>query len=155
MPALPESMARGARMVNIGTKGVVKRRAHARGTLRLRAATVTAIRSGTVEKGDVLTTAQVAALQAIKRTPDVLPLCHPIPITGATVGFTLGARGVTCDVEVKATYRTGVEMEALHGCTVALLTVWDMVKPLEKDVRGQYPTTAIADVRVVRKVKGP
>ncbi len=142
-------------MLDVGAKDMVERRVRARGVLRLRPSTLGAIRAGRVEKGDVLATAQVAALQAIKRTPDMLPLCHPIPLTSARVDLALGRGGITCDVEVRATYRTGVEMEALHGCTVALLTVWDMVKALEKDARGQYPTTTITGVRVVEKVKGP
>lgn len=147
-------MAKGARIVHVGRKPHVDRRAIAKGRLSLRRRTIDAIRAGGVPKGDVLATAQVAALQAVKRTHEMLPLCHPIPLTGADVKIDLVDGGVECQVDVRATYRTGVEMEALHGCAIALLTVWDMVKALEKDVRGQYPETSIGEIRVVQKVKG-
>ena len=142
-----------ARMVDISGKGNVPRRAIARGDIVLQPSTVRAIRAGKVSKGDVLRTAEVAALQAIKKVSEALPHCHPIPITGATAESVLGEDRVTFTCQVEAVYKTGVEMEALYGCAVALLSVWDMVKSLEKDERGQYPDTRVMNLRVVRKEK--
>jgi cyclic pyranopterin phosphate synthase len=142
-----------AKMVDIGRKPDVHRRAVATGTIRLRPATVRAVRDGRVEKGDVLASAEVAALQAMKSVWQVLPYCHPIPITAASVRFDVRADRIAATTTVEATYKTGVEMEALYGASVALLTVWDMVKSLEKDSRGQYPNARIEDVRVVTKEK--
>ncbi|MGQ0796607.1 MAG: cyclic pyranopterin monophosphate synthase MoaC [Methanobacteriota archaeon] len=142
------------RMVDIGHKPDVRRRAVARGSIRLKPGTVAAIRSGRVVKGDVLRTAEVAGLQAMKAAWQALPHCHPIPITAASAELELDRDRVTCTTSVEATYKTGVEMEALYGCTVALLAVWDMVKSLEKDAGGQYPAARIESVRVVSKEKG-
>lgn len=142
------------RIVDVGHKPSVRREAEAAGRLRLKAATVEAIRAGKLEKGDPLAMAQAAGLLAVKRTPDLLPLCHPIPLSGASLEVRATDRGVEARCVVRATHTTGVEMEALAGCAVALLTVWDMVKGLEKDERGQYPATALEDLRVVRKEKG-
>ena len=142
-----------AKIVDIGRKPDVRRRAVATGTILLRPTTVRAIRDGGIEKGDVLASAEVAALHAMKGLWQVLPHCHPIPITAATVAFDLRADRVIATTTVEATYKTGVEMEALYGATVALLTVWDMVKPLEKDSKGQYPSARIEDVRVLEKEK--
>ena len=144
-----------ARMVDISRKPDRRRHAVARGVLRLGTAALAAIRAGRVPKGDALTAAEVAALQAIKSTWQVLPHCHPIPLTAARVEFEVGSDRVVATVDVEATYKTGVEMEALYGVAVALLTVWDMVKSLEKDARGQYPHARIEDMRVLRKAKGP
>jgi len=144
-----------ARMVDIQAKPDVPRRAVATGTIRLRAATVRAIRAGRVEKGDPIAAAEVAGLQAIKSTWQALPHCHPIPLTSAAVELEVRPATVVCTTTVAATYKTGVEMEALYGVSVALLTVWDMVKSLEKDARGQYPAARIEGIRVVSKEKGP
>lgn len=144
-----------ARMVDIGAKPDVRRRAVATGTIRLRPGTVRAIRSRHVEKGDPLAAAEVAALHAMKSVWQILPHCHPIPITAAEVTFDVRADRITATTTVEATYKTGVEMEALYGATVALLTIWDMVKALEKDAKGQYPRVRIGDVRVLMKEKGP
>jgi len=143
-----------ARIVDIARKPDVPRRAVARGSIRLRPATLAAIRAGRVEKGDPLAAAEVAGLHALKSTWQVLPHCHPIPITSATVALEASRDRVTCTATVEATYKTGVEMEALYGVAVALLTVWDMVKALEKDARGQYPAARIEGVRVISKGKG-
>ena len=143
-----------ARMVDIGGKPAVERMAVAAGRIRLRAATVEAIRRKTVKKGDVLAAAQLAGIQAAKRTPDIVPLCHPVPLTSLAVELTLDADGVSVRCEARARYGTGVEMEALSGVAGALLCVWDMVKYLEKDRTGNYPATAIEGIRVLRKVKG-
>lgn len=143
-----------ARMVDIHAKPDVPRRAVAEGTIRLRPKTIAAIRAGRVEKGDPVAAAEVAGLQAIKSTWQTLPHCHPIPLTSAAVEFEMAEDRVVCTTTVEATYKTGVEMEALYGVSVALLTVWDMVKSLEKDARGQYPTARIEGIRVTSKEKG-
>lgn len=143
-----------ARMVDIQAKPDVPRRAVATGTIRLRAATIAAIRVKRVEKGDPIATAEVAGLQAIKSTWQTLPHCHPIPLTSAAVEFEMGRDRVVCTTTVEATYKTGVEMEALYGVSVALLTIWDMVKSLEKDAQGQYPAARIEAVFVISKTKG-
>ena len=143
-----------AKMVDISKKPDVPRRAVATGEILLRPTTIRAIRAGTVEKGDPVRTAEVAALQAVKRVWEALPHTHPIPITGAAAEFSVKRDRVSVRCEVSATYKTGVEMEALYAVAVALLTVWDMVKSLEKDAGGQYPSTRIQNVRVAAKEKG-
>lgn len=142
-----------ARMVDIGAKEPVDRRAVAVGTIHLRPETVDAIRDGTVEKGQVLATARIAGIQAVKRTSEAIPMCHPLPLSSVDVQFDLGEEQIEVHVEVKTTARTGVEMEALSGVSGALLTVWDMVKSVEKDDAGGYPETVIDDIRVTEKVK--
>lgn len=143
-----------ARMVVIQGKPDVPRRAVATGTIRLRPATIAAIRLSRVAKGDPIAAAEFAGLQAIKSTWQTLPHCHPIPLTSASVELEVRADRVVCTTAVEATYKTGVEMEALYGVSVALLTVWDMVKSLEKDAHGQYPTARIEGIHVVSKEKG-
>lgn len=141
-------------MVDIGDKEVVRRRAIASGRIVLGAGTISAIRANEVRKGDVIETAKIAAIQAVKSTPLIVPYCHPVPVEVVNVGFELLEKEILCSVEVSARYKTGVEMEALTGVSAALLTVWDMVKYLEKDKDGQYPLTRITDIRVVSKEKG-
>jgi cyclic pyranopterin phosphate synthase len=143
----------GVRMVEISDKDVVKRYARARGAIRLKRDTIEKIKAGEVEKGNVLTTAQVAATLAVKRTPDLIPLCHPISITGVECTFDVKDEEIEAVVEVKSVGKTGVEMEALTGVSVALLTIWDMVKSNEKDQDGQYPVTRISDITVEEKRK--
>jgi len=143
-----------AKMVDISAKPEVPRAAKASGFIRLKRETLEKIKAGEVPKGDVLSVARTAAILAVKRTPELVVLTHPIPVTSVDVNFGLEKEGVRARVVVKTTAKTGVEMEALVGVTAALLTVWDMVKGLEKDEAGQYPTTAITDVKVERKVKG-
>lgn len=141
-------------MVDVSGKPVVPRRAVARGRIRLRPETVRLIREGRVEKGDVLSVASVAAVMAVKETPRIVPLCHPIPIHAVRTSFDLGPDYVEVTVEVVTKAETGVEMEALTGAAAALLAVWDMVKKYEKDEEGQYPVTRIEFIRVERKEKG-
>lgn len=140
-------------MVDVGDKPDSTRRAVATGHLRLRSATVTAVREDAVAKGDVLATARVGAVQAVKHTWELIPMCHQIPITNVETTVDLDDEGVTLTVAVETTGKTGCEMEALTGVTTGLGVVWDMVKAAEKDADGQYPTTAIEDVRVVEKTK--
>jgi cyclic pyranopterin monophosphate synthase len=143
-----------AGMVDITEKPPLFRRATASGTIRLRESTIKAIIAGNVKKGDVLTTARLAAILAVKETPRLIPLCHPIPITGLDVFFDLEVGRVRATVTVTSVGKTGVEMEALTGVGVALLNVWDMVKYLEKDETGNYPETEIEEIRVLQKRKG-
>lgn len=140
-------------MVDITDKPPVFRRARATGRIRLQEATIEAIRSGRVKKGDVLATARLAAILAVKDTPRLIPMCHPIAITGLEVSFELSERRIEAAVTVTSVGRTGVEMEALAGVSAALLNVWDMVKYLEKDEGGNYPHTAIEEIRVTEKKK--
>ena len=142
------------KMIDISEKEVVHREAEAVGRIGLKVETIEAIKEGKVEKGDPLKVAEVASIQAVKRTPETIPLCHPVPITSATTEFDLGDDYIEVRCRVTADYKTGVEMETLVGVTAALLTVWDMVKYLEKDDEGQYPSTVITGVRVVEKRKG-
>ncbi|MEM3519164.1 MAG: cyclic pyranopterin monophosphate synthase MoaC [Candidatus Hadarchaeales archaeon] len=143
-----------AKMVDITPKPEVVRVARASGYIKLKKETIEKIRRGKIEKGDVLEVAKTAAILAIKKVPEIIPLTHPIPITGAEVELTLEKDGIRGVVEVRSTGKTGVEMEALTGVACALLTIWDMVKGLEKDERGQYPETRIEEIRVLEKVKG-
>jgi cyclic pyranopterin phosphate synthase len=106
-----------------------------------------------VKKGDVITTARLAAIMAVKDTPRLIPLCHPIPITGLEVNFDIEPGAVRATVIVTSVGKTGVEMEALAGVSAALLNVWDMVKYLEKDETGNYPCTEIEEILVVKKYK--
>lgn len=143
-----------ARMVDITGKGEVYREALASGRIHLREETLQAIREGTVVKGNVLATARVAATLAVKETPHLIPMCHPIPISSVDVEFSQHTGFLEASVRVRSLGRTGVEMEAVTGVAVALLTIWDMVKSAEKDEEGQYPLTRITDIRVIEKRKG-
>ena len=142
------------KMVDIGDKDIVKRVAIAEGRLVLKESTLKAIASNQIKKGDVISSSKLAAIQAVKATPTLLPMCHQIPLTSIETDLRIEEGGLTATCSVSAFYRTGVEMEALVGVTVALLNAWDMVKYLEKDDKGQYPGTSIRDVRVVSKRKG-
>jgi len=102
----------------------------------------------------VLATARVAAVLAIKKTPEIIPMCHQIPITAIDVDFEIGEKLISAEVEVRTVGKTGVEMEALTGVSAALLTIWDMVKSAEKDENGNYPNTSIRNIRVLEKLKG-
>jgi len=143
-----------AQMVDISGKGDMIREALAAGKIYLRPATFAAIRTGTIVKGNVLATARVAATLAVKNAPALIPMCHAIAISAISVDFSDGDGYIEACVRVKSTGKTGVEMEALTGISVALLTIWDMVKSAEKDADGQYPVTRIEDIRVIEKRKG-
>ena len=142
-----------AKMVDISDKPEVSRRAVAEGEIKLKPETIDAIRNGEIEKGAVLETARIAAILAVKNTPSTIPMCHQIPITGIDVRFDVGTDIIKATVEVKSIGKTGVEMEALHGVNVALLTIWDMVKSVEKDETGNYPFTKILNISVLEKSK--
>ena len=140
-------------MVDVGDKPDSKRRAVAVGEIRLQPSTVEAIREDGVGKGDVLATARIGAIQAVKHTWETIPMCHQIPITNVDTDFDLGEDLVELEVGVETTGKTGCEMEALEGVTTGLNVVWDMVKAVEKDDDGQYPDTGIENVRVLTKEK--
>ncbi|MHC1635080.1 MAG: cyclic pyranopterin monophosphate synthase MoaC [Candidatus Methanospirareceae archaeon] len=141
------------RMVDISDKEEEERIVVASGMIKLKKSTIEAIRNGTIKKGDVLSCAQTAAILAVKKTPDTIPLCHPIRISSVEVDFSINDEHIKAEVRVKTTDRTGVEMEALHGVSVALLTIWDMVKAEEKDENGNYPYTRIEEIIVESKEK--
>jgi len=141
-------------MIDVSGKEVIHREAEATGRINLKGDTIEKIRSGEIKKGDPLPAAEIACILAVKKTPDLLPLCHPIPITSVDAEFQITNDHIEAKCRVTADYKTGVEMEALTGVTTALLTIWDMVKYLEKDDDGQYPSTAITDVKVTEKRKG-
>lgn len=141
-------------MADITAKPIVRREAVAEGFLRLKPATLAAMDAGRLPKGDAFAPARIAGIMAAKNTPQIVPLCHPIPLTSVDIELTREERGTRCRATVVAEWKTGVEMEALAAVTAALLTVWDMTKALEKDATGNYPDTAIEAVRVLRKTKG-
>jgi cyclic pyranopterin phosphate synthase len=140
-------------MVDVGDKPDSARRAVARGTIHLQESTVRAIRDDEIGKGNVLATARVGAIQAVKHTWETVPMCHQIPITNVETTFDVADDRVVLTVAVETTGKTGCEMEALEGVTTGLNVVWDMVKAAEKDAEGQYPDTRISGVQVVEKTK--
>jgi len=135
-----------ARMVNVGHKPVQRRRAMAEGKLICAPATIRALKKNALPKGDVLTVAQIAGIQAAKRTAEMIPLCHPLSLNHVEVSFRVetAAIEIVCTAETGA--QTGVEMEALTGVSVAALTLYDMCKAVDKTMR-------IEGIRVVKKVK--
>ncbi len=142
-----------AHMVDIADKGRAYRRATASGKILLSEDSLSRIREGEIEKGNVLATARVAGIMAIKKTPELIPLCHPLPVDGIKMDFEIEDEGITVKATVTSIGKTGVEMEAITGVSCALLTIWDMVKAIEKDETGNYPVTSISDIRVLEKVK--
>lgn len=144
---------KGVHMVEVGDKPTVKRSATASGTINLKEETVNLIQKQEIKKGNVLTTAQIAAISAVKNTSNLIPLCHPLPVTGIEVEFLVKKSSIQVTVSVNCAGKTGVEMEALSGASVALLTIWDMVKSVEKDDAGQYPDTNISNIVVLKKEK--
>lgn len=144
---------KGIHMVEVSDKPVVKRTAIAQGKIHLKKETIELIEKEEIKKGNVLTTAQIAAIGAVKSTHHLIPLCHSLKITGVDVGFDLNKETIEVEVSVTSLGKTGVEMEAITGVSVALLTIWDMVKSVEKDDNGQYPSTRISDIVVLEKRK--
>jgi|TARA_B100001996_G_scaffold77839_1_gene57442 cyclic pyranopterin phosphate synthase len=140
-------------IVEIGNKPIVERKATATGVLHLQEATKNAIVEKKVKKGDVLEASTIAAIQAVKETPRIIPHCHPIPLEGCKVDWVWEGTSLRCTVHVSAHYKTGIEMEALTGVSAGLLCVLDMIKSLEKDENGQYPHASISDIRVLEKIK--
>jgi cyclic pyranopterin phosphate synthase len=138
-----------ARMVDVGNKPDSERVAIAKGEVVMKKETLELVRAGAIKKGDVLTVAQIAGISAAKRTSDLIPLCHPLPLTHVEVTLALddSLPGVTITATVKTTGKTGVEMEALTAVSVAALTVYDMAKAVEK-------TMKIQNIRLVEKHGG-
>lgn len=138
-----------AHMVDVGAKAETARRAVAEGVIRMRPETLAVVASGTAKKGDVLGVARLAAIQAAKRTGDLIPLCHPIPLTAVAVDLTVDEKAstVTCRAEASCHGRTGVEMEALTAVSVGLLTVYDMCKAIDRGM-------TIERVRLLEKEGG-
>jgi cyclic pyranopterin phosphate synthase len=141
-------------MIDVSGKDEIFREATASGTIKLKAETITLIKTGKIAKGDPVGTAKIAAILAAKKTSELIPLCHPLPLTSVKVEVNVVDEGtVEVLATVKAKAQTGVEMEALAAVSMGLLTVWDMTKQYEKDATGQYPSTRIENILVVRKYK--
>lgn len=136
-----------ARMVDVSGKGVTTRTARARGRVVVNAEVLALLRDGALPKGDALAVARIAAIMAAKRTPDLVPLCHPIAVHGVDVDVTIDADAVSVEATVRTVDRTGVEMEALTAVSVGCLTVFDMVKAVD-------PSAVITDIYVVEKTGG-
>ena len=138
-----------AHMVDVGGKAEPRRVARATGSIRMQPATLAAIAQGSAKKGDVLGVARIAAIQAAKRTSELVPLCHPLPLTHVQVDFAIdaAASAVHCTVQAETLGRTGVEMEALTAVQVGLLTVYDMVKAIDRGM-------VMGDIRVLEKHGG-
>jgi cyclic pyranopterin monophosphate synthase len=134
-------------MVDVGGKQVTDRRARARATVRMSAETAAAVARGDAPKGDVIGTARLAGIQAAKRTAELIPLCHPLPLSFVDVEATVGETEVVLTAEARTSAQTGVEMEAMTAASVAALTVYDMVKGLERGVE-------IAEVVLLEKSGG-
>ncbi|RKE50203.1 MULTISPECIES: cyclic pyranopterin monophosphate synthase MoaC [unclassified Sphingomonas] len=139
--------AGAARMVDVGGKAVTAREAIASGRITMSAEAATAIGAGTAKKGDVLAVARVAGIMAAKRTSDLIPLCHPLPLTKVEIDLVVDETGVTATATASTEGKTGVEMEALTAATVTLLTIYDMAKAIDK-------TMVLTDIRVRAKSGG-
>jgi len=135
-----------ARMVDVGEKVPMKRMAEASGMIRMSGETLKAIRENQLKKGDVLSVAQVAGIQAAKSTASLIPLCHTLPLEHVSLEFELEEEGVRAKCRVRCTGKTGVEMEALSGVSVALLTIYDMCKAIDKHME-------LEGIRLVKKEK--
>lgn len=137
-----------ARMVDVGEKPVVRRAARAAGRISLSPRTVDLLRRKALPKGDALNTARIAGIMAAKRTPELIPLCHGIALSHVDVEFEVEEDGVVIEATTRASDRTGVEMEALTAVSVAALTLYDMCKAVDKNMR-------IEGVRLLEKIKSP
>jgi len=135
-----------ANMVDVGSKKPQRRRAVAKGTISLSAEALNLVRQNQIKKGDVLTVAKIAGIQAAKQTSLLIPLCHPLTIDNVDVKLNITGQGITAQSEVRCIGRTGVEMEALTSVSVALLTVYDMCKAVDKNMQ-------ISEIKLLEKVK--
>ena len=142
------------KMIDVSGKETVFRSATAAGRIKLKKSTIKTIREAGIKKGDPLTVGEIAAILAVKKTPELIPLCHNIPIGQVDVEYEFSEDSIEARCIVVTNAQTGVEMEALMGVVTALLNIWDMTKYLEKDADGQYPDAVITDIRVVEKRKG-
>ncbi|HET7775917.1 MAG TPA: cyclic pyranopterin monophosphate synthase MoaC [Azospira sp.] len=138
-----------AHMVDVGDKSETRRRAVARGSIRMHPSTLDLILQGSAKKGDVLGIARIAAIQGAKRTADLIPLCHPIALTRVAVEFTVDEAGssISCEATTECTGRTGVEMEALTAVSAGLLTIYDMCKAADRGMQ-------IENIRLLEKEGG-
>ncbi|WP_294315076.1 cyclic pyranopterin monophosphate synthase MoaC [uncultured Sphingomonas sp.] len=136
-----------AHMVDVGDKAVTQRRAIATGRIAIAPDALAAIRNGAAKKGDVLAVARVAGIMAAKKTADLIPLCHPLPLTRVTLDLTLDDAGITATALTATDGKTGVEMEALTAVSVALLTIYDMAKAMDRAM-------TISDIRLLEKAGG-
>ncbi len=136
-----------ARMVDVGDKVATTRVATARGRITMSATAADAIATGAAKKGDVLAVARIAGIMAAKRTSDLIPLCHPLPLSSVTIDLSPDAAGITVTATCACTGATGVEMEAMTAVSVALLTIYDMAKALDKAM-------VIGDIRLISKTGG-
>ena len=147
-PRLTHADARGrVKMVDVGAKLVTDREAIARGSIRMSRTALQVVRRGAVKKGDPLQAARLAGIMAAKQTAALIPLCHPLPLTAVQVDLTRSARGYTIEARVRTSAQTGVEMEALTAVAVAALTIYDMVKAVDKAM-------VIGEIRLVYKRGG-
>jgi cyclic pyranopterin phosphate synthase len=142
------------RQADTSKNPVIYRQATATGRILLNPRTIKLIKKGKLKKGDPLPISKTMALLAVKKTPELLALCHPLHVEHVEVDEKVLHDSVVATVTVSAHEKTGVEMEALTAVSVALLNIWDVVKTYEKDEGGQYPSTRIEGIRVVKKVKG-
>jgi cyclic pyranopterin phosphate synthase len=147
-PRLTHIDAEGAaRMVDVSAKAATQREAIAEGRILIGTQALEAIRAGSVQKGDVLAVARVAGIMAAKKTAELIPLCHPLPISGVTLDLAIEEDGIRATARIVTTYTTGIEMEAMTAVSVALLTVYDMAKALDRRMR-------IEGVRLLSKTGG-
>ncbi len=140
-------------MVDISAKEVIKREAIAEGFIRLKPETMHKIRNNQLEKGNAIEISKLAGIMAAKKTSELLPLCHNIPLEEVIMEAKVEDDGVRVSAKISSHAKTGVEMEALTSVAIALLTIWDVVKKVEKDENGQYPYTELSGIKVVRKTK--
>ncbi|MEQ8741577.1 cyclic pyranopterin monophosphate synthase MoaC [Parasphingorhabdus sp.] len=136
-----------AHMVDVGGKADTVREAHAEGWIAMKLELLEAIKANMMKKGDVLATARIAGIMAAKKTSDLIPLCHPLALTKVAVDFTFLDDGIKVSSMARLTGKTGVEMEALTACSVALLTIYDMSKAMQKDM-------VIRDIKLLSKSGG-
>lgn len=136
-----------ARMVDVSAKPATLREAIAAGRIAMSREALSALNDGAAKKGDVLAVARIAGIMAAKRTADLIPLCHPLPLSGTTLDLAIDATGVTATAAIRTTYATGVEMEALTAVSVSLLTIYDMLKSIDRGMR-------IGDIRLLAKSGG-
>lgn len=141
-------------MIDISKKRCVIREATAKGNIILKSNTIKLIKNKQIIKGDPIYAAKIAAILAAKKTSEIIPLCHPLPLENIIIEISIATENsIQVSSTVKTTAQTGVEMEALTATSIGLLTIWDMVKQYEKNIEGQYPTTKIEEIIVVRKYK--
>ncbi|GEP66078.1 MULTISPECIES: cyclic pyranopterin monophosphate synthase MoaC [Clostridium] len=136
-----------AHMVNVSEKDETKRVAIARGSIKMKKETVDLIKDGLIKKGDVLSVAQIGGIMGVKKTSDLIPMCHNIFITGSDINFNIGEEEIEIEATVSTVGKTGVEMEALTAVTTAALTIYDMCKAVDKDM-------VIENVRLIKKTGG-